>query len=263
MNMSGLVSIITTVYNREKHLPKAIESVLAQTYSNFELIIWDDGSTDNSLEIAYFYAEQDSRIRIVPAIHQGRGNAVANACATSKGVYLGLLDSDDLLVETAIEEAVSCLEKDEKLGLVYTDYIVIDEKDKFKQYGPTCEIPYSKERLLVEFMVFHFRLFRRSTYEKVGGFEHEFTYCQDYDLCLKISEVSDILHLRRPLYYYRQHRKSISFEKRIEQLLFGKRAIENALARRGLTEEYELEFQIFARCTLYHQQKDVPVLKNL
>ncbi|MBE9140487.1 glycosyltransferase [Nodosilinea sp. LEGE 07088] len=259
--MSALISIITTVYNREDYLPKAIESVLTQTYSDLELVIWDDGSTDHSLEIAFFYAKQDNRIRVFPAIHQGRGHAVANACTVSSGTYLGLLDSDDLLSETALEETILCFKENKGAGLVYTDYIVIDEEDKFKQYGPTCEVPYSKERLLVEFMVFHFRLLRRSVYDKVGGFDRKFEYCQDYDLCLKVSETSEILHLRRPLYYYRQHKESISFEKRVEQLLFGKRAIENALERRDLIKDYELEFQMFARCSLYKRQKNVSIIQ--
>ncbi len=252
--MSELVSVITTVYNRDRYLPKAIESVLTQTYPNFELIIWDDGSSDRSLEIARYYAQQDNRIRVIASTHQGRGHAIANACLVSKGVYLGLLDSDDLLSETALEETILYLHQNPATGLVYTDYLVIDENDKVKQYGPTCRVPYSPEKLLTEFMVFHFRLFRRSLYDFVGGFDPTFTYCQDYDLCLKISESSEIAQLQRPLYHYRQHQQSISFEKRVEQLLFGKRAVEEALQRRGLSEEYELEFQIFARCTLFRQK---------
>lgn len=253
--MSDLISVITTVYNRERYLPKAIESVLTQTYSNFELIIWDDGSTDRSLEIAQHYAKQDDRIHVVSAPHQGRGIAVSNACASIKGTYLSLLDSDDLLAQTTLEETILYLNQNPEVGLVYTDYLIIDESDNIKQYGPTCQVPYSKERLLLEFMVFHFRLFHRSVYTQVGGFNSEFTYCQDYDLCLKISESAEIRQLQRPLYYYRQHKQSISFEKRVEQLLFGKRAIEDALQRRGLFEDYELEFQIFARCTLFHRIK--------
>ena len=94
---------------------------------------------------------------------------------------------------------------------------------------------------------------KRSAFEKAGGFDPAFEYCQDYDLCLRLSEFADIQHLKKPLYYYRQHANSISFEKRLEQLLFGKQAIENAMKRRGLDSDFDLEFQIFARCTLYRK----------
>ena len=250
------VSIITTIYNREAFLPQAIESVLSQTYPNLEFILWDDGSSDDSLAIARYYATQDSRIRVVAADHQGRGPAVAQACALATGDYIGLVDSDDLLAQTALTETVSYLERHSAIGLVYTDYIVIATDNSIKGYGEHGKIPYDKERLLTEFIIFHFRLMRTSIYQQIGGFDPAFMYCQDYDLCLRVSEVTEIAQLNQPLYYYRHHTKSISCEKRIEQIFYSKQAIENALQRRGMAEEYELEFQVFARCTLYRKQAD-------
>ena len=247
------VSLIITVFNREEFLSRTIESILTQTHKNFELIIWDDGSTDDSLEIAHYYATQDSRIRVIAAPHQGRGIALAEACAMSRGTYLGLVDSDDLLAETALEETVQLLDLHPDIGLVYSDYIIIDENDNFKSYGQHCEIPYSKDRLLTEFMVFHFRLLRRTVYDNIGGFNPQYAVCQDLELCLRASEVTDFLQLRKPLYYYRHHQSSISCEKRVEQVLQGKRAIEEALELRGMTEEYGLDFQVFATCTLYRK----------
>ncbi len=249
--MLPLVSIVITVYNRENYLPKAIESILTQTYSNFELLIWDDGSTDKSLTIAHHYAQQDDRIRVIAAPHQGRGISIASACAEAKGEYLGLVDSDDLLGQTAIEETVQILEAQPKIGMVYTDYILIDKTAKYLGVGETCKIPYDREKLLTTFMVFHFRLKRRGVYESVGGFDPDFKYAQDYDLCLKISEVAEIYHLPQVRYYYRQHEDAISTENRIEQLLHSKRAIQNAMTRRGMDDEYGLEFKFFANCTIF------------
>jgi glycosyltransferase involved in cell wall biosynthesis len=249
--MLPLVSIVITVYNRQNYLPKAIESILTQSYSNFELLIWDDGSTDKSLTIAHHYAQQDDRIRVLAAPHQGRGISIASACAEAKGKYLGLVDSDDLLGQTAIEETVQILETQPKIGMVYTDYILIDKNAKYLGVGETCKIPYDREKLLTTFMVFHFRLKRRSVYESVGGFDPDFKYAQDYDLCLKISEVAEIYHLSEVRYYYRQHEDAISTENRIDQLLHSKRAIQNAMTRRGMDDQYGLEFKFFANCTIY------------
>jgi glycosyltransferase involved in cell wall biosynthesis len=240
-------SIVTTIYNRQKYLPQTIESILSQSYSDLELILWDDGSTDRSLEICYHYAAQDYRIRVIPACHQGRGHAIAQACDLAQGEYIGIVDSDDLLAQTAITETVSYLNQNPEVGMVYTDYLIVAEDDSVKGYGHHCQIPYSRERILLEFMTFHFRLLRLDAYKNISGFNPEFTYAQDYDLCLRLSETTEIAQIKNPLYYYRHHQNSISGEKRIEQMLFSKKAIENALQRRGMSEEYELEFQIFSQ----------------
>jgi glycosyltransferase involved in cell wall biosynthesis len=147
--MNPRISLISTVYNRAHYLGNAIESVLAQTYSDFELLIWDDGSTDGSVEIAQHYARLDSRVRVFAALHQGRAISLQAVHAEARGEYLGWIDSDDSLSPTALEETAAVLGADLQVGLVYTDYQVIDAKGKFKQNGARCGIPYSKERLLL------------------------------------------------------------------------------------------------------------------
>jgi glycosyltransferase involved in cell wall biosynthesis len=244
-----IVSLVTTIFDRELYLPQMIESVLTQNYRDFELILWDDGSTDRSLKIAQHYAAQDPRVQVISASHQGRGKAIAQACTKVQGQYIGLVDSDDLLASQALEKTVNYLDTNPNIGLVYTDYTIIDEFSEVKSPGQH-QTPYSRERLLTEFMIFHFRLFRNSIYQEVGGFDSDFDCSQDYDLCLKISEVSNITKIHDPLYYYRHHRKSLSGQYRMEQIRFSQKAIENALHRRGMADDYELEFQIFARCHL-------------
>jgi glycosyltransferase involved in cell wall biosynthesis len=248
------VSLITTIYNRENYLPQSIESILTQTHENLELILWDDGSTDDSLEICHHYAQQDPRIRVIPSPHQGRGPSVAQASALATGKYIGIVDSDDLLAQDALTETVRYLEDHPSIGMVYTDYIIIAEDDSIKGYGQHCQIPYDKDRLLTEFIIFHFRLMHTHIYQQIGGFDPEFMYCQDYDLCLRLSEVTNIAQLKKPLYQYRHHTQSISCEKRIDQIFYGKKAIENAIVRRGMADTHELEFQVFAHCTLLKKQ---------
>jgi glycosyltransferase involved in cell wall biosynthesis len=122
--MSVPISIVITTYNRERYLSAAIESILAQTQQNFELLIWHDGAIDRSREIADNYAKQDARVRVVPAEHQGRGLALKNAIAQTTGTYIGWVDSDDLLAPTALEETVAVLNAHSEIGFVYTDYLV-------------------------------------------------------------------------------------------------------------------------------------------
>ncbi|HEY9662728.1 MAG TPA: glycosyltransferase family 2 protein, partial [Allocoleopsis sp.] len=99
--MAPTISLIITSYNRSAYLAATIESVLKQTYTNFELLLWDDGSTDLSPQIARYYALRDPRIRVKAAQNQGFTSALKTAIAATSGQYLGWLDSDDLLAPTA------------------------------------------------------------------------------------------------------------------------------------------------------------------
>jgi glycosyltransferase involved in cell wall biosynthesis len=254
--MQPEISLVMTVYNRERFLSEAIESVLTQTLSDFELVIWDDGSTDSSLEIARSYAEKDNRIRLIEAEHKGRVSSLVSAIAESSAPFLGWVDSDDLLSPTVLEETSAVLAAHPEVGLVYTDYIVIDQDGKARGYGRRCRIPYSKERLLLDLMTFHFRLMRRSVFDQAGGINPSFEMAMDYDLCLRLSEATEARHIRKPLYRYRNHRESLSSSRRVEQMHYAKRAISEALERRGLADQFEVDLQIRGRFSLKRRHPD-------
>ncbi len=155
--MSPLISIVIVNYNREAYLQEAIVSVLAQTWQDFELLIWDDGSTDRSVAIANAYAQQDGRVRVIPGHHQGTAAACKAAISQTSGTYIGIVDSDDILAPTALAQTAKILNSHPETGFVYTDYLNIDRDGKVLGYGDRCNIPYSQEGLLVNFMTFHFR----------------------------------------------------------------------------------------------------------
>ena len=230
--MSVPISIVITTYNREHYLSAAIKSILAQTHQDFELLIWDDGSTRNDLEIARKFAAQDPRVRVVAAKHQGRGLALKEAIAQTKGTYIAWVDSDDLLAPTALEKTAALLNTHPEVGLVYTDYLVIDKNGKITGKGSRCPIPYSKERLLRQFMTFHFRLIRRCVFEAVGGINASLEYAEDYDICLRLSEVTEVRHINTPLYYYRNHKDSICYQQQVKQNSHARKAIAQAIKRR-------------------------------
>jgi filamentous hemagglutinin family protein len=238
--MAVPISIVMTTYNQERYLSAAIASILAQTRRDFELLVWDDGSTDGSVEVARHYAHQDERVRVVATQNTGRGLALKGAIAHTTGAYIGWVDHDDLLAPTALEETAVILDAQPEVGLVYTDYMVIDESGEVTDYGQRCRIPYSKDRLLIDFMTFHFRLIRRSAFERAGGIDEAFEYIEDYDLCLRLSEVTQVRHVQKPLYYYRVHRESISQQKGQEQIVLSCQAIARALERRGLADHLEV-----------------------
>lgn len=234
------VSLIVTVYNRERYLEETLQSILAQSETNFELLVWDDGSTDSSARIAQCYVERDSRIRFFQAKNQGVAKALNAAIAQTTAPYIGWVDSDDLLAPNSLAVTAAALDRYASVGMVYTNYEEIDASGSVIGQGSRCNIPYSKQRLLVDFMTFHFRLLRRSVLEQVGLLDLSYDHAEDYDLCLRLSEVTDIYHIPQTLYLYRVHRSSLSQQNFQQQVNDSRRAIQAALRRRGLAERYEV-----------------------
>jgi glycosyltransferase involved in cell wall biosynthesis len=248
------ISIVMTVYNRERYLKAAIESVLSQSYQNFEFLIWDDGSTDNSLNIARNYAKLDPRIKVLAAEHRGVSYSLMAAIRETAFPYFGCVDSDDLLAPKALAETVPILDANPQVGVVYTNYLLIDENDCVGGEGPLCQIPYSPEQLLVDPIVFHFRLIRRSAYNSCGGVDPKFASAFDYELCLRLSEVSEIRKINKLLYYYRIHQHNFSRHHRAEQIILCRTAVEQALQRRGLADKLELGVELVGQFRLRPKQ---------
>jgi len=156
------------------------------------------------------------------------------AIAASTAPCFGLLDADDLLEPDALAHTVPVIEADPDIAIVYTDHHIIDAEGRNHGIGPRCATPYSMERLLVSQMVFHFRLFRREIYDEIGGFDPAYPAAEDYDLVLRLSEAGDIVHVPEVLYTYRTHGESLSARSQEAQREDSRRAVEAALARRGV-----------------------------
>lgn len=128
MNMNPLVSIIMPCYNAERYIAQSIESVLAQTYTNWELLITDDCSIDNSVKIAQKYCLQDDRINIlVPDEHQGTAVARNLSISRSKGRFVAFLDSDDVWVKEKLEKQIGYMLENDKV-FTYSSYEVINHQ---------------------------------------------------------------------------------------------------------------------------------------
>jgi glycosyltransferase involved in cell wall biosynthesis len=241
--MKESILIVMPVYNSENYIESAIASIVCQTYPHWQLIVWDDGSTDRSLDITKHHAIMDSRIEVIASEHKGYSTSLKNAIDCKNLPYLAFVDSDDMLDITALEQTIQILQDNMDIGMVYTDYTNMDENGGILQLGNRCKIPYSKERLLIDFMTFHFRLIRRDLYELVGGVDVNYTTCPDYDLCLKLSEITNIHHHQVPLYWYRIHRKSITQSQTLLQIEECGILIRDALVRRGIDHICKLDIK--------------------
>ncbi|HEX6765235.1 MAG TPA: glycosyltransferase [Polyangiaceae bacterium] len=248
--MAVSCSLVVPCFNRERYVGATIGSILRQTHEDFELVIWDDGSTDRSAEVAEEAARGDSRVRVVRAQHRGVAASLNAAVRELHGQYIGWVDSDDALAPKALERTVAVLERRPKVGMVYTRYLVMNENGDVLGHGKRSVVPYSRQRLLTTFMTFHFRLMRREVFELVGGLDETLDSAEDYDLCLKLSEVTDIEHVAEALYLYRVHDDSHSQARRVEQIHASRDVIQRALERRGLADRYEAHVEIVGRYEL-------------
>lgn len=236
------VSLVMTVYNMDRYVERSLKSALAQTFQDWELIVWDDGSTDESGAIAQHYAAQDKRIRFFQGEENiGQGRALQKAHELTRGEFVGWLDADDWLAPTALQETVDCLRQNPDYGMVYTDHVDVDEKGVAHGLGYRCQIPFSSQRLLVDLLVFHFRLVRQSVFSTMGGFNLEIKCAEDYDLFLRISEIAQIYHLQRSLYFYLRNSQGLSSQRMMQQRQGSAQAVRLALKRRGLEGKVYLD----------------------
>lgn len=183
------VSIIVPVYNCEQYLEECLLSILKQTFEDWECIIWSDGSTDNSLEIAKEFAKSDSRFSYGWSDrNEGLSAALNNAYSFAKGEYLCQVDADDILLPLALDATVEFLDYNPSIGLVYTDKFVIDEeKTKYEHHWGHKE-HYSRVKLFYSFpLITHFRLMRREVLLTVGGYREEIKFAEDDDFAIRVA----------------------------------------------------------------------------
>lgn len=194
------ISVVMPVYNAARYLRSAIESVLAQTYPHFELVLVDDGSTDASLAIAEEYARADPRIRIVRnprnlGVVQARNRALAEADPAS--TYLAVFDSDDICLPNRLRMQVDFLEAHPDHAAVGGHTLVIDEDGGeigARRYPAThAEIV----RVITRYspIAHPTAMIRRTALEAVGGYRAEYPRCHDYDLWLRMASQFKIANI--------------------------------------------------------------------
>lgn len=259
---SPLVSIAVPVWNTARFLPAALDSLLAQDHPHWECLLWDDGSSDGSAEIAAEYARRDPRFRVLGnGRNNGVGVALSSALAAARGEFVGVLDADDELEAGALSSMLAFMQARPHLGMAYSQYVEIDEDGKLLGPGARFRTPYSPKQLLVEFMTYHFRLLRAEAYRAIGGVDASMAVSPDYDLCLRMSERYPVEHLPKPLYRYRIRRDSISHGSRLRQVRASFAAAQRALQRRGLEGQYALSLGLRARHAL--RPKAMPGLEPI
>jgi glycosyltransferase involved in cell wall biosynthesis len=225
-------SIFIPAFNTARYMRQCVESALAQTYGDFEVVIVDDGSTDGTSAVLRSY-RHDPRIRVIHRQNGGIGAASNSALRACRGEYVVQLDSDDMLRPNALEAVAVHLAQHPDIECLYTRYTQIDEDGRVLCAGWSPE-RFDRYENLIGMCVPHMRVFRRALYHRTEGFDETLSNAVDYDFFLKISEVAQIHYLDSDLYLYRLHTAQTSSANRRSQISNHRLVVERHLDRLGL-----------------------------
>ncbi|MGV2884440.1 glycosyltransferase family 2 protein [Paenibacillus taichungensis] len=241
MTYKPLISIIVPVYNvEEKWLRLCIDSVINQLYPNWELCIADDASDKPHIKkVLNEYAQKDSRIKIVFRDENGHISESSNsALDVATGEYIGLLDHDDELTINALYENVKLLNQHPEADIVYSDEDKISEEGV--RHSPYFKPDWSPDLLLSQMYTCHFSIYRKSLVDQVGGFRKGYEGSQDYDLVLRVSELTEkIYHIPKILYHWRTIPESTASGAGAKNYTHyaGIKALKDTIQRRGMDAE--------------------------
>lgn len=243
MTTHPLFSIIVASYNNGKYLPECLDSLLNQSYKAIEIIIVDDASTDNSVEIIRLYQKKDNRIKLyINKKNKGVGFSKQKGVKYSKGNIIGTVGSDDILLNNSVELMIGAHNNCPKASLIYSNLVFCNSHmQETNEKSVIAQIPESETYLSwnksVSGTVSGFRTMKRCFYEKTDGFSAFFRKAVDRDIIYKMEEVGKLEFLNKYLYYYRLHTENISRNKNAwKAKLWEVRAKEKAYKRRLNTD---------------------------
>lgn len=240
MQDSPMISVIMPVYNTERYVLAAAESVLGQTFGEFEFIIIDDGSTDGTSAILQRIAEADRRVRLIPQPNAGITPTLNTAIGLARGKYLARMDADDVCLPQRFQLQIDYLEAHPEVLALGTQ---IERTDPDGAPLCTSAFPLSHAEIDAALLgkvqerwplAHPTMMIRTDAVRRVGGYDDQFVAGEDRDLWLRLSEIGELANLDEVLLRYRCRPDSISYATARTQQTMSLRAIELACQRRGI-----------------------------
>tara|TARA_B100000989_G_C19522730_1_gene465106 strand:- start:106 stop:1017 length:912 start_codon:yes stop_codon:yes gene_type:complete len=221
LSLENKISVILSVYNGSKYISESVRSILNQSHKNFELIIIDDGSTDNSLSLCENLKKNDERIILIKNSHKGLTRSLNDALKISKGKFIARQDSDDISLPKRLEKQLQWFMTSNKKVLCGTNCKILSDKNKlkvnwsikYKNYDIKKKLEYSN--CFVHSSV----MFLRDKAEMFGFYDENLKYAQDYDLWWKLSTIGEVGNLKEKLLTIRDLKASISRQNTNKQTL--------------------------------------------
>lgn len=236
-----LISFIVPTYNVSRELlSECLDSLLEQTYQNFEICIADDNSSNpETRETIEEYKKKSDKIHVVYRKKNGMISEASNsAIKISRGEFIVLVDNDDVVEKEALYYIVEVLNKDKDVDMIYTDEDKIDFRGRYME--PHFKPDYSPDTLMGVNYICHLCCLRKSIVEELEGFRKKYDGAQDYDLFLRFTEkTKKIYHIEKVLYHWRQTTTSTAggLDNKSYAYTAGANALKAALKRRGLKGE--------------------------
>lgn len=226
------------VYNAENYVSEAIDSILNQTYSDFEFLIFDDGSTDRTPDILKYYSDKDSRVIVETLNHQGYSPLLNIGINKAKGCYIARMDSDDVSLPDRFYKQVSFLEGHPKHVAVGCQAVRIDPDGD--PLGPMefaidhDDIDMSQVYNAKGLILHPGSMICRDALLEIGGYRPEFEPGEDFDLFLRLAEVGKLANLPDTLIKYRSHLKNVTVTKKLKHQNVKQKALDEAFERRKI-----------------------------
>ncbi|WP_375512534.1 glycosyltransferase family 2 protein [uncultured Nostoc sp.] len=258
------VSVIIPTFQRADLVSETIESVLAQTYTDYEIIVVNDGSTDNTREVL---AKFKDKITVIDQENKGLATARNTGIMASQGQYIAFVDDDDLWIPNKLEKQIPCFESNPNIGLVYSNIVFFDDNCVFtSKIWPKGSHPPGVLKSWMLFMVDYIPVptvvVRRECLDKVGLFDQTLTSCEDYDLWLRIIEKFSVHFLNKTVAFYRQSVNSMSTNKermlvneiRVKEKAFSRNLILKKLPLKLLDQSFYSKYLTLAHFYIHHYQ---------
>ena len=223
VSKSPYISIVMSAYNDENLVSDSIVSMLRQTVSDFEFIIIDDGSQDQTADFISELARQDQRIRFCPRPHEGLVSALNVGCRLANSEYIARIDSDDIALPDRLALQIRHLENNPEIALLggATECIDLEGFPHFTMRWPSIK-QNLHDYLLLDCYVAHTTvMFRKSVFLEIGGYREAYLHAEDYDLFLRFSDKHLIDNLEPVLCRYRMHSGQVSSTQLEQQVISG------------------------------------------
>ena len=242
-----VVSVVMTVYNTERYVAEAVDSILNQSFRDFEFVIVDDGSSDGSPRLLADRVARDPRVRLVSRPNTGIVRAANEGMGLARGRYIARMDSDDVSLPRRLETQVAYLDAHPDCVLVGSRVTVVDP------YGsPVLDSVQKLTHAEIEAellgsgggwaIVQPSAMMRAEAVRRVGGYRGRHNVSEDQDLFLRLAEIGQVANLPEPLLLYRRHYKSVMHTQWRQREEVKEQIVREAYARRGLDMPADWKF---------------------
>lgn len=242
MTTTPLITVLVPIRSDAAFLQAALDSLRAQSMDDWTALLCPLG--DAAQAAASTQAAADPHMHIAGTQALAESDVLAHAAASVESEFLCVLDGDDLLESTALALLLDALQSNPAAGMAYSRHVLIDANGGALGPGPLCELPYSQQALLLDFMTGPLRLIRTRIYREAGGHQYMHPDAIEYDLCLRLSEAAGIVHVSQALYRRRIHPQAPEVARWAEGIEARYSAFVAAVKRRGLDATHEFALHI-------------------